>query len=69
MENNHLLGKERVLNAMCNKQTDRTSVHPAIDINYASRLYKKNVSECFISPEVHAKALENIFLKHHEIES
>lgn len=68
MKHNCLSGKERVLNAMCNKKTDRTSVHPAIDLSYASRLYKKNVSECFISPEVHAKALENVFSIHPEID-
>ena len=30
--NNLLTGKERALNAMLNKQTDRISVHPAIDV-------------------------------------
>lgn len=68
MENNHFSGKERVLNAMCNEQTDRTSVHPLIDISYASKLYGKNISECFISPEVHVKALENVFAIHPEID-
>ncbi len=66
--NNLLTGKERALNAMLNKQTDRISVHPAIDVCYASKLYGKNVGECFIDPVLHARALDNVFSLHPEID-
>jgi uroporphyrinogen-III decarboxylase len=59
-----LTGKSRVLNAMLNKPTDRVSVHPAIDISYASALFGKTIGECFISPVIHARALENVFSVH-----
>ena len=66
--NNLFTGKERAINGMLNKPTDRTSVHPAIDVSYAAKLYGKNVGECFIDPELHAKALENVFSVHPEID-
>lgn len=68
-QNNKILtGKERALNAMLNKPTDRISVHPAIDVCYASRQSGKNIGECFADPNLHAKALENIFSIHPEID-
>lgn len=66
--NNLLKGKERALNAMLNKPTDRISVHPAIDACYASKLYGKNVGECFLDPVLHARTLENVFSIHPEID-
>jgi len=62
--NKILTGKERAIAAMVNKSTDRVSVHPAIDVSYASKLYGKNIGECFINPEIHAKALEEVLLVH-----
>jgi len=56
-----LTGKQRALLAMQGKPTDRISVHPAIDVSYAAKFYGKMVGECFINPEVHARALENVF--------
>lgn len=63
-----LTGKERVLNAMLNRPTDRVSVHPLIDLSYASKLYGVDICKCFIKPEVHARALENVFSVHPEID-
>jgi len=65
---NLLTGKERALNGMLNKETDRTSVHPAIDVSYAAKLYGKRVGECFINPGLHAKALENVFSEHPHVD-
>ena len=64
MNNNLLTGKERALYAMLDKPTDRVSVHPAIDLSYASKLHGNDIGECFINPEVHASALENVFSVH-----
>jgi len=63
-----LTGKERVLRAMRRQQTDRTSVHPAIDVSYAARQYGTPVGECFLDPELHARALEHIFAVHPRID-
>ena len=63
-----LKGKRRALNAMLNKPTDRISVHPAIDLSYASRLSGVNVGESFLNPKIHAKALENVFSVHPDID-
>lgn len=68
MKKDLLSGKERALNAMLNKPTDRISVHPAIDLSYASKMYGKNIGECFINPEVHARALEKVFSVHPAID-
>ena len=64
-----MTAKRRALNAMLNKPTDRLSVQPAIDISYAAKLFGKNVGECFINPQMHAKALENVFVVHPCIDS
>jgi MtaA/CmuA family methyltransferase len=66
--NHRLTGKERALNGMLNMKTDRISVHPAIDVSYSARLYGKNVGECFMDPGLHARALENVFCSHPEID-
>jgi uroporphyrinogen decarboxylase len=63
-----LSGKDRALNAMLNKPADRVSVHPAIDVCYASRACGKKVGVCFTDPVLHAEALENIFVIHPEID-
>lgn len=63
-----LTGKRRALNAMLNKQTDRISVHPAIDVCYAAKLYGEDVGKAFLNPEIHAKALENVFSVHPDID-
>lgn len=63
-----LTGKIRVLNAMLNKPTDRISVNPAIDVCYASKLFGESVGEAFLNPEIHARALENVFSIHPEID-
>lgn len=59
-----MTGKERALNAMLNKQTDRTSVHPAIDVSYAAKQHGMKVGECFLNPDAHARALEHVFAIH-----
>lgn len=63
-----MTNKQRVLNAMLGQPTDRTSVHPAIDVSYAAGLMNKTVSECFIDPVMHARALENVFSVHPNID-
>lgn len=65
---NILSGKERALYAMLNKPTDRLSVHPAIDVCYAAKAFGKKVGECFINPKLHARALDNIFAIHPDID-
>lgn len=63
-----MTGKDRALNCMRNKHADRISVHPAIDVSYAARLFGRKVGECFTDPRLHARALENVFSVHPEID-
>ena len=63
-----LTGKERALSGMLNVKTDRISVHPAIDVSYAAKLYGKDVGECFMDPELHAQALVNVLSEHPQID-
>ena len=53
---------------MLGQPTDRTSVHPAIDVSYAAGLMNKTVRDCFIDPAMHARALENVFSVHPNID-
>ncbi len=52
-----MTGKERALKAIRGEATDRLSVLPSIDVAFASGCINRKVGECFLSPELHAKAL------------
>ena len=63
-----MTGKQRFLAAIRSDETDRHSVHPAIDLSYAAARYGFGVGECFMNPSLHAKALSFIFECHPDID-
>lgn len=52
-----MTGKQRALQAIKGLQTDRPSVLPSIDVAYAPECIGKTVGECFLDPNLHARAL------------
>ncbi len=54
-------GKNRCIQALQFKQTDRVPVHRQIDYSYAAAANGIPVSECFLYPEVYAEALSSMF--------
>ncbi len=63
-----MTGKQRALNTIWGKPTDRTSVLPSIDVCYASGLLGEGVGECFCDTTLHAKALEKALEVHPSID-
>ena len=52
-----MTGKERALKAIRGEETDRPSALPSIDVAYAPGCIKRKIGECFLYPELHARAL------------
>lgn len=52
-----MTGKQRALRAIRGEKTDRPSVLPSIDVAYAPECIGASVGECFLNPELHARAL------------
>ena len=63
-----MTGKQRFLNAIGSKETDRQSVHPAIDVCYAAARAGFGVGKCFMRPDLHAYALSSVFESHPDID-
>lgn len=49
---------------MYGRQPDRVPVVPLIDTSYAAACYGVPVSECFLKPEIHARALVHALERH-----
>lgn len=63
-----MLGYDRCLKSLRGEKVDRISVQPLIDLVYAAPQFNVSVSECFIYPEIHAKALVNSLKIHSDID-
>ncbi len=59
-----MTSRERADKAMRRGVPDRVPVVPLIDTSYAAACYGVPVSECFLKPEVHARALLNTLERH-----
>lgn len=59
---------ERSQAAMRGQTPDRLPVVPLIDTSYAAASYGVSVSECFLDPEVHARALVSCLELHPDID-
>lgn len=56
--------RQRAEKAMCRQLPDRVPVVPLIDTSYAAACYGVPVSQCFLKPEVHARALVSCLERH-----
>lgn len=63
-----MLGHDRCLKSLRGEKVDRISVQPLIDLVYAAPQYNVSVGDCFIYPEIHAKALVNSLKIHPDID-
>jgi uroporphyrinogen-III decarboxylase len=59
-----MTSRERAEAAMRGQVPDRVPVVPLIDTSYAAACYGVPVSECFLKPEVHARALVSTLERH-----
>ncbi|MCE5308552.1 MAG: hypothetical protein LLG20_13015 [Acidobacteriales bacterium] len=59
-----MTSRERSEHAMYGRQPDRVPVVPLIDTSYAAACYGVPVSECFLKPEIHARALVHTLERH-----
>jgi uroporphyrinogen decarboxylase len=59
-----MTSRERAELAMRGRVPDRVPVVPLIDTSYAAACYGVPVSECFLKPEVHARALVSTLERH-----
>ena len=63
-----MTSRERSQAAMRGQTPDRLPVVPLIDTSYAAACYGVSVSECFLNPEVHARALVSCLERHPDID-
>lgn len=63
-----MTSRERSQAAMRGQTPDRIPVVPLIDTSYAAACYGVSVSECFLDPEVHARALLSCLDRHPDID-
>jgi len=63
-----MTSRERSQSAMRAQTPDRVPVVPLIDTSYAAACYGVSVSECFLNPEVHARALLCCLERHPDID-
>ncbi len=59
-----MTSRERAVLAMSGGRPDRVPVVPLIDTSYAAACYGVPVSECFLNPETHARALAGTLARH-----
>ncbi len=59
-----MTSRERAELAMRGQEPDRVPVVPLIDTSYAAACYGVPVSECFLDPQVHARALVHALERH-----
>lgn len=59
-----MTSRERAELAMRGEQPDRVPVVPLVDTSYAAACYGAPVSECFLNPETHARALVHVLERH-----
>jgi hypothetical protein len=60
--------RERSVSAMRGLTPDRVPVMPLIDTSYAAASYGVPVSECFLNPVTHARALESCLERHPDLD-
>lgn len=63
-----MTSRERAEQAMRGRQTDRVPVVPLVDTSYAAACHGVPVSECFLDPCTHARALERVLERHPDID-
>ena len=63
-----MTSRERSQAAMRRQTPDRIPVVPLIDTSYAAACYGVPVSECFLNPELHARALLSCLERHPDID-